>query len=372
MLKKLSFCVLAITLLLTSIGYAQPEIANENEEINEESDMPSLWAEAAISDIKNSTEITVDKLLSDYQENITRADFAYLGVKLYEYYTGREIMTGERYFTDTTDEWILKARKAGIVNGYSNRKYKPKNFIRRDEIATLFINVFKAAGVSYVDASSDLFDDDSKIAEWAKESVYIAKANKIIKGIGVNTYSPMSYATREQALIMLSNAMSEVERNLARSLRLGVDKIVLREIESTIQNGIRVDKTDYPFEADDAALGQWVAIDLIDNPLMFNPEVPKWSSLILDSVVFHDGGTFEERTYYHIEGDNYVRKSTYRSFSYFWTNGLVIEKSNPLAQTSSRYFIATVNEVEYLFLEFKNGDYTHHEATPGFHVFKRK
>lgn len=94
MLKKLLLSAIVITplffsLLLNSISYTRMETASEIEE----ADMPSSWAEACISDIKNSSEITVDKLLSDYQDNFTRADFAYLGVRLYQYFTGREIMT---------------------------------------------------------------------------------------------------------------------------------------------------------------------------------------------------------------------------------------------------------------------------------------
>lgn len=377
MLRKLLFSVCAIILLLASIGfsslgYAQLDTTDESAEIEEIGNVPSSWAEACISGIKSEPEINVDRLLSDYQEKITRADFAYLGVMLYKYYTGREIMTGERYFSDTTDEWVLKAKKAGIVNGYSNKKYKPNDYIRRDEIAVLFINILKAADVSFEDASSELFSDDSQIAGWAKEAVYIAKVNHIISGIGNDKFYPAGYATREQSLVMLYNAMTEIQRNLTRPLKLGIDRIALREIESSIQSGIRVDKVDYPFEADDAVLGQWVAIDLIDNPLLFNPEVPYRKHLILDSVVFHEGGTFEERTYYHYENDTYVLKTQYRSFPYFWTNGLVIQKDNPHDMTASRYFIASVNDEEYLFLEFKNGDYVYRDATPSFHVFKRK
>jgi len=66
-----------------------------------------------------------------------------------------------------------------------------------------------------------------------------------------------------------------------------------------------------------------------------------------------------------------VKKSEYRSLPAKWTKGLVIRNS-PDEVTSSRYFLATVKNKEYLFLEFKNGDYIYRNATPWYYVFTRK
>ena len=123
----------------------------------------------------------------------------------------------------------------------------------------MFVNVFTAANVLYKEPSSEPFKDDSVISNWAKKFVYIAKANNIISGIGGNIFDPSGLATREQAFIMLSNAVSSVTPNLLRLPKLGVDKITLRDVESSTQTNtrnsisptIRVDKIDYPFEPDD-------------------------------------------------------------------------------------------------------------------------
>lgn len=199
-------------------------------------DIPSSWANDYVANIKNTSAISIDKLMNNYQRNITRGEFAYLCVKLYEYYTGQEIIEGEKYFKDTLDEWVLKAKRASLVNGDPDNIYRTDDYIHREEIAVLFVNVFVAADAIYKDETSELFADDSTISKWAKKSVYIAKANKIIGGIGKNKFDPSGFATREQALVMLSRAIPLVPRNLSRLPKFGIDKIVLRDVESSIQS----------------------------------------------------------------------------------------------------------------------------------------
>lgn len=156
--------------------------------------------------------------MSDYQNNISRSEFAYLGVKLYEYYTNHKLIIGNQSFKDINNEWVLKAKNAGIVNGYPDETYKPDNFIRRDELATLFVNILKAADVQYKIYSLELFNDDKDIPSWAKEHVYIAKSNNIIRGVGDNSFDPSGNATREQSLIMLYNAMTGIQKSSNRPL----------------------------------------------------------------------------------------------------------------------------------------------------------
>ena len=366
----------AFVVLLMTISFLRIPIIAEN---NSNADSPpSNWANDHIIIIKNTSGINIDSLMSKYQCNITRGEFAYLGVKLYEYYTGQEIIAGERYFTDTTDEWVLKAKRAGLVNGYPDNTYGAKENIHREQITALFVNVFIAADVIYKNETPDLFADDSTISNWAKKSVYLAKANNIISGIGENKFDPTGFATREQALVMLSKAITYIQKNI-RLPKRGIDKIVLRDVESSIQNAalisgptnIRVDKADYPFEADNLVLGQWIPVDFVSDPLVFDPVIKYTGNLHYDSVVFSKNGIFEYRTYEYYENGNWVNKSEYRSIPATWTKGLIMQ--NYLHEhTSSRYFLALVKNKEYLFLEFRNGDYIYRNATPQYYVFIRK
>ena len=173
---------------------------------------PSSWASSFVNEIRNSKDIKVDRLLGNYQNSITRAEFAYLAVNLYEYYTGRALTVGTSAFTDTSDPYVLKAKNAGIVSGYPDGTFKPTNKIRRDELATLFINLLKSAQISYKTTISQKFSDDPLIASWAKESVYLARENGMISGVGGNNFDPAGNASIEQSLIILYKGMTQFQK----------------------------------------------------------------------------------------------------------------------------------------------------------------
>ena len=53
------------------------------------------------------------------------------------------------------------------------------------------------------------FDDDYEISEWAKDSIYIARTNGIMSGLGENLFSPKAEATNEQALYIVHDLMKK-------------------------------------------------------------------------------------------------------------------------------------------------------------------
>lgn len=325
-------------------------------------DTPSSWAVDSIAALSFIPSLGVEKLENNYQQNITRGEFAYLSVKLYEYLTGQEILDGIKCFKDTAEEWVLKAKRAGLISGYSDQTFRPDDSIIREEIATMFVNVFTASDALYKDSPSDPFSDDDKISDWAKKAVYTAKANSIISGIGDSIFNPSGLVTHEQALVMLSNAVNYIKPSLMRFPKLDVDKIVLRDVESSVvpstrpdlSTTMRVDKTDYPFEMDDFVIGTWNTIDFVSDPLLFDPEKKAAASLYMNSVTFRENGVFM----YGSPGGSYL----------YWTKGLVIHKND---KTASRYFIATVGGKPYLFMEWKSGDYTYRNMEPSYYVFTK-
>lgn len=191
--RRIATLILIGTMILSGTAFATDE--------------PSSWAAESINGLK-AMGVLDDSLFTDYSGLTTRADFAYLGVKLYEMYTGKVAVAGLIQFTDTSDTWVLKAKQLGIVNGYSDGSFKPNQLIRRDELAALFVNVFKAADIAYITYSGEKFSDDALIASWAKEAVYIAKANGIISGVGENRFDAKSNATMQQALLMFNNGLA--------------------------------------------------------------------------------------------------------------------------------------------------------------------
>lgn len=167
---------------------------------------PSEWA---VDSINKSTELKYidERFGDDYQREITRGEFAYLGVRLYEILSNKMTTMGDAYFLDTFDEYVLRAKYNKIVKGYPDDTYKPENPITREELAVLFVNALKAADKNLKIENQNKFSDEQKIGEWARQSVYFAREYGIVKGIGNNTFAPSKKATVEQAIVMFKRAV---------------------------------------------------------------------------------------------------------------------------------------------------------------------
>ena len=196
MLRKSIVLTIVISLFLTILNV----YALENE--------PSPWAESYVNASQSSN--TLDStFFKEYQSPITRAEFAYLTVRLYESISNNETVIGDASFTDTQDSFILKAKNHNLISGYPNGTFKPDRLISRSELAKLLTNLLDALSLDYLQASSQQYKDDASIPYWAKESVYIARSNNLINGIGNNTYGTQNNTTKEQALIVYAQLLSK-------------------------------------------------------------------------------------------------------------------------------------------------------------------
>ena len=109
--------------------------------------------------------------------------------------------------------------------------------------------------------------------------------------------------------------------------------------------GIR-DKVDYPFTDDPDVHGKWRTVDFLPTKDMeFDPEHPRRTAdrLYVKEIDFNPDGTCVRRMK---TGERTLR----------WTKGMVLDDK---ILTASEYEIRNVNGREYLFLEWKSGDYTY-------------
>ncbi len=171
-------------------------------------DSPSGWAQESVTEAQLRNAIGT-RLYSDFQANITRGDFAYLAVRAYEEMTSKKATTGDASFTDTNDPFVLQAKNLGIVNGYEVSKgkfeYRPSNPIRRDELAALMVNLLEAIGADYSKSTGGAEFTDVAKNNWARDSIMIARNNKIVNGTGDGQYAPAGNSTREAAVVMYNN-----------------------------------------------------------------------------------------------------------------------------------------------------------------------
>ncbi len=142
----------------------------------------------------------------DATKPITRLDFAAVAVKLYEALTGKKAEPAkENPFTDTGDEYVLKAYALGITKGTSKTTFTPKTEITREQMATMLTRAFAKAGINTeIDITNiTRFADDSDLSDWGRPSVYFMEKEEIIKGIGNNLFNGLGNAKVEEAIAIV-------------------------------------------------------------------------------------------------------------------------------------------------------------------------
>lgn len=149
--------------------------------------------------------LTTDKVVLDFQKNITREEFCEIVINMYEGVTKTvaEAAAADT-FTDTNNEFVLKANKLGIVEGVGEGKFDCNSAITRQEIATMLIRAAKAIApdADYTVAESKVFGDSALVAQWAKEGVDYFASKDIIKGDGTN-FLPLDNCTCEEAIVLV-------------------------------------------------------------------------------------------------------------------------------------------------------------------------
>ena len=175
----------------------------------------STWAldELAKANERGLIPETFDK--KDYTKSIDRKDFAAVAVKLYEAITNTvtEKVT-ENPFTDTTDDYVLKAFKLGITQGTSANTFSPDSQITREQMATMLTRALDKAGIATKVNLDEVttFADDVDMSNWARESVYFMSHNEIIKGIGDNKFGAKNNSTLEQSILIASRSVDTFKK----------------------------------------------------------------------------------------------------------------------------------------------------------------
>ncbi|MGI6256384.1 MAG: S-layer homology domain-containing protein [Acutalibacter sp.] len=91
-----------------------------------------------------------------------------------------------------------------ITVGDSDGNFNPDANITRQEVAIMLAKAFGATGTT-----DTVFTDDAKIASWAKDYVYAAKAAGLMNGDTAGTFRPNDSFTRAEAASAMVNAIDK-------------------------------------------------------------------------------------------------------------------------------------------------------------------
>lgn len=152
----------------------------------------------------------------------------------------------------------------------------------------------------------------------------------------------------DNGLFMLLKVNADSEPYIQVLRKTSDKRFALSEI------GVR-DNIDLPFVMDERVVGLWESVDFVENICDFNPTEVNEDTLWLKSVRFKPDGTA-------------VREYTDETWEDSWTKGKLIDKTKV---TAASYEIRDMGSKDYLFLEWKMGNYVYGGAQPDYYVFVR-
>ena len=108
----------------------------------------------------------------------------------------------KRVFADCQDASI--PYYLGLIQGRDNGVFDPKGLITRQEAAVMLTRAYGVCGGKLPEnVGQESFPDETKMAEWAKESVSARSTWDVIKGMNDGSFAPDSNYTVEQCLVTL-------------------------------------------------------------------------------------------------------------------------------------------------------------------------
>lgn len=126
----------------------------------------------------------------------------------------------------------------------------------------------------------------------------------------------------------------------------------------------RTDNIKYTFESDSKVLGSWSVVDYVKEIKDFKVNRPAENpeDLYLVQLTFKEDGKIN--SVFREEGKLYAPQGRWH-----WTKGMVI---NPQDKTASSYKVQEIDGEEYMFMQWKSGDYIYGRLEePYYYVFKK-
>ena len=168
----------------------------------------AAWAEEAVTKMTNAGIISGDGS-GNFRPNdyMTREEF----VKMLIVALGEVDKNAKCSFKDTAEQqwhykYIASAYNKKIITGMNDELFGTGESLTRQDMVTLCKRAYEMKNGSLEsNTENTLFADDESIADYAKDAVYALYAAGKINGMGDNTFSPLSPATRAQGAMIIYN-----------------------------------------------------------------------------------------------------------------------------------------------------------------------
>ncbi|WP_245946715.1 S-layer homology domain-containing protein [Paenibacillus cellulosilyticus] len=141
------------------------------------------------------------------KNNVTRAEFTTMITRTFALQSATGVTPD---FADAAKlpNWaktaIAEAAAAGVVTGYADGTFRPNQLITRTEMTAILVRVL---GLQLNAQEKPTFADTDQIAAWAQPSIAAAVNAGIVKGSGGNKFSPASNASRAESVTIIMTAL---------------------------------------------------------------------------------------------------------------------------------------------------------------------
>lgn len=170
------------------------------------SDVKGHWAETELNSLL-SKGVLDDTSKFSPNVQMTREEFVAWLVRAYGLNPKDEVIFKDVDSTNQYYKEIAAAYKTGLVKGRSETEFAPKATITRQEIATIVGRIMDQyndiESIKNIEKYTNKFDDEEKIADWAKDGVAITQKEGIFEGYEDGTLRPESNMTKAEGAIVV-------------------------------------------------------------------------------------------------------------------------------------------------------------------------
>lgn len=168
----------------------------------------AFWAQESVDSMYELGLLPESLQEADMTKSITREEMCKMAVLVFEHLTGGyPYPDSTDHFEDTNDPAICYAYEQGIISGYGNGKFGPKDPLTREQFFKITHNLM---GTAYcvpdvAPASLEGFSDHKKVSAYAVESTQLMVAIGIVKGSD-GKLNPKSSTSCQEAIAMFFRA----------------------------------------------------------------------------------------------------------------------------------------------------------------------